>query len=159
MDVAAAAKRSKCYSCGHCGQSVSKTVYYQHKRLYYRDSTNSWIQGNYKSPTDEVEDFVFYDDSNEEGVHEEESSEPQAFRDNMTGKISICLLWGSNYSIRGFNRGFMTCNESFVLPRPSVLSILCSGGHGVMDSDEHDSEHDSDFIMEEVRLSSLYMYV
>ena len=32
----------KRFHCDHCGEKISKTLYYQHKRLYYSSSTNSW---------------------------------------------------------------------------------------------------------------------
>jgi hypothetical protein len=79
-------KRSGSYGCGHCGQSVSKTVYYQHKRLYYCDSTNSWLQANLDQSPADVEDFVFSEASgedSEENVSEE--GELQALETDTIG--------------------------------------------------------------------------
>ena len=59
-------RRGSSYKCGHCGEAVSKTVYFQHKRLYYCDDTNSWSQGNLDS--DEFEEFTFSDMDEEESV-------------------------------------------------------------------------------------------
>ena len=59
------------YLCGHCNQKISKTLYYQHKKLFYSASTKSWkkeIKGitqrkEVNSP--EPQDFRFSDDEEE----------------------------------------------------------------------------------------------
>lgn len=38
----------KRFHCGHCGEKISKTLYYQHKKLYYSSSTNTWSSDRYK---------------------------------------------------------------------------------------------------------------
>lgn len=30
------------FYCDHCGEKVSKTLYYQHKKLYYSAATGTW---------------------------------------------------------------------------------------------------------------------
>ena len=32
------------YHCEHCGEEVSKTVYYQHKKSYYDKTTETWMR-------------------------------------------------------------------------------------------------------------------
>jgi len=34
--------RSKRHYCGHCNEYLNKTVYYQHKRIYYDKSEKRW---------------------------------------------------------------------------------------------------------------------
>lgn len=34
----------KRFHCGHCNEKVSKTLYYQHKKLYYSSADKSWTQ-------------------------------------------------------------------------------------------------------------------
>ena len=29
-------------NCGHCGEKISRTLYYQHKKLYYSTATKTW---------------------------------------------------------------------------------------------------------------------
>jgi hypothetical protein len=41
----------KRFHCGHCGEKISKTLYYQHKKLYYSSSTNSWSSDNDRVPS------------------------------------------------------------------------------------------------------------
>ena len=60
---------SRSYHCEHCGEKVSKTVYYQHKKLYYDKTTGIWKrQESCDTPpggTDRdtlMNDFCFSDD-------------------------------------------------------------------------------------------------
>jgi hypothetical protein len=57
---------SSSYLCEHCGEKVSKTVYYQHKKLYYDKTTETWMRQETSSvATDDtvfVNDFCFSDD-------------------------------------------------------------------------------------------------
>ena len=32
----------KRFYCGHCDEKISKTLYYQHKRIYYNSKTHKW---------------------------------------------------------------------------------------------------------------------
>ena len=59
---------SSSYHCDHCGEKVSKTVYYQHKKMYYDKTTEIWTQReDTSSATKDVDtvmnDFCFSDDS------------------------------------------------------------------------------------------------
>jgi len=65
----------KRFHCGHCGEKVSKTLYYQHKRLYYSSATNSWSRSAYhdhpgeppSSGQVEGEEFTFSESEEERG--------------------------------------------------------------------------------------------
>lgn len=35
----------KRYHCGHCNEKVSRTLYFQHKKLYYSASEKTWKTG------------------------------------------------------------------------------------------------------------------
>ena len=37
-------KPPKHFLCGHCDRSLSKTVFYQHRRLYYKSTANEWCK-------------------------------------------------------------------------------------------------------------------
>ena len=60
---------SSSYHCDHCGEKVSKTVYYQHKKLYYDKTSETWMQQeDTSSATTDVNtmnDFCFSDDSDD----------------------------------------------------------------------------------------------
>lgn len=34
--------RSSRYYCGHCEQKLSKTLFFQHKKMYFDKATNTW---------------------------------------------------------------------------------------------------------------------
>lgn len=61
---------------------MSKTVYYQHKRLYYCYDTKTWAQESLnESPLAEIEDFTFFDATEDDG------SEPNVPEDNDAGNL------------------------------------------------------------------------
>ena len=37
------------FVCGHCGESLSKTTYFKHRREYYNQSTDTWKTSNEES--------------------------------------------------------------------------------------------------------------
>lgn len=61
------------FYCEHCGEKVSKTFYYQHKKLYYTADKQQWERNladeevSYHSSSEE-EDFTFSD--NEDSIRE-----------------------------------------------------------------------------------------
>ena len=56
----------KRYFCGHCDQSLSKTVFYQHRRLYYNAESKKWCKGRlFSVPTSEPS-FTMPDDEFEQ---------------------------------------------------------------------------------------------
>ena len=73
----------KRFHCGHCGEKISKTLHFQHKRLYYSSSTRSWSSDRYKdecvpsslqvhdsmdtTTSQEVDEFSFSDSEREAG--------------------------------------------------------------------------------------------
>ena len=68
----------KRFHCQHCGEKVSKTLYYQHKRLYYSSASNTWrsnqdthdADGAAQSETPRLasrEEFSFSDSEQENG--------------------------------------------------------------------------------------------
>ena len=59
--IRAAGKR---FHCQHCNEKVSKTLYYQHKKLYYNEDTKSWSKESPSQLEDnksEGEEFTFSD--------------------------------------------------------------------------------------------------
>ena len=59
------------FYCEHCGEKVSKTLYYQHKKLYYTAEKQHWEQEvalSHASASEE-EDFTFSDE--EEKIDED----------------------------------------------------------------------------------------
>lgn len=60
----------KRFHCGHCNEKISRTLYFQHKKLYYSASENTWKKSGdisdvqeEKEDSNEVEDFRLSDDS------------------------------------------------------------------------------------------------
>ncbi len=52
----------KRFHCEHCKEKISKTLYYQHKQLYYSSATNSWTCDIAASGHRAEEEFSFSDD-------------------------------------------------------------------------------------------------
>lgn len=50
----------KAYLCGHCDQELSKTSYYQHKKIYFDTTKKEWRKEMIR-PLAEVEEFTFED--------------------------------------------------------------------------------------------------
>ena len=48
------------YFCEHCGENVSKTSYFKHKKLYYDYRSKGWKK-TVVHVTDHDEDFIFSD--------------------------------------------------------------------------------------------------
>ena len=48
------------YYCNHCGERVSKTLYYAHKKLYYDATLNKWDTGT--APASDMEEHMHHDD-------------------------------------------------------------------------------------------------
>ena len=53
------------FYCEHCGEKVSKTLYYQHKKLYYTVDKQQWEKNSdevsHGVASKEDEDFTFSD--------------------------------------------------------------------------------------------------
>ena len=67
----------KRFHCQHCGEKISKTLYYQHKKKYYCLRTGSWKRDSSETsrqdPEAEFADFTFSDSESEvtlEGIAE-----------------------------------------------------------------------------------------
>lgn len=59
-------KRSRrLYYCGHCKEEVSKTLYYQHRKLFYDSELNIWADCTSEDPrtVDSETDFSFNSES------------------------------------------------------------------------------------------------
>ena len=73
-------RKRRNYRCEHCGERLSKTVYYQHKKLYYNKSTRRWLQRKTGDATSKVQpprdgdrtmsDFQFSDDEDMQATSE-----------------------------------------------------------------------------------------
>ena len=53
------------FHCDHCNEKISKTLYFQHKRIYYNPSTQSWKKSRISIPSDgdtDVDEFIFSDE-------------------------------------------------------------------------------------------------
>lgn len=56
----------KRFHCDHCGEKISKSLYFDHKRLYYSPASNTWkkiTKGDMESQI--FQDFDFADSSYE----------------------------------------------------------------------------------------------
>lgn len=58
----------KRFHCQHCGEKISKTLYYQHKEKYYSPATQTWSRDAKRQvleferqQDDDDEDFTFSD--------------------------------------------------------------------------------------------------
>jgi len=51
-------KSRKSYFCGHCKEEVSKTLFFQHRKLYYDKRSREW-KTERVTPNDLGEDFDF----------------------------------------------------------------------------------------------------
>lgn len=100
------------FYCEHCGEKVSKTLYYQHKKLYYTVDKQQWK----KTPDEEAhheainedEDFTFSDHedslevADEEGMLVDEYA-VESFEDSDSDddfdfdKVSLCYIPNSVY--------------------------------------------------------------
>lgn len=58
----------KRFHCGHCGEKISKSLYFEHKRLYYSSHSNTWDEVQVTKREEPFEDFTF-SDSEPEGQH------------------------------------------------------------------------------------------
>ena len=54
------------YYCGHCKERVSKTLYFNHKRLYYDPSLQQWKNDAQEAKRDEDQEFTFSDSEDSE---------------------------------------------------------------------------------------------
>ena len=69
----------KRFHSGHCGEKISKTLYYQHKRLYY-SAANSWRNDSESGCTlnhSSEKEFIFSDD--EADCEDPDCEDPAAF--------------------------------------------------------------------------------
>ena len=57
-DAIMAEKSKKLVLCGHCDEYVSKSTFYQHRRLYYNFRTQKWSQSRVFNSVG-LEDFEF----------------------------------------------------------------------------------------------------
>ena len=56
----------KRFHCGHCSQKISKTLYYEHKKLYYSTVENVWVKKTKIDSTNDLqEEFDFSDTDGE----------------------------------------------------------------------------------------------
>lgn len=53
----------KRFHCDHCGEKISKSLYFEHKKLYYSRTSNTWDKISAPSPEigESYEDFSFPD--------------------------------------------------------------------------------------------------
>ena len=58
----AANVKTKRYLCGHCNEWLSKTSYYNHRKLYYDTKARNWSTNCVGRDDDDWEDFRFGDD-------------------------------------------------------------------------------------------------
>ena len=49
----------KAYLCCHCNQELSKTSYYQHKKIYFDTTTKEWRKERIRPSAAVVEEFTF----------------------------------------------------------------------------------------------------
>lgn len=56
-------KKRRLYRCGHCDELISKTLYFQHKRLYYSVHNRQWkktssVACDHSGQESPVSDFI-----------------------------------------------------------------------------------------------------
>ena len=154
-------RRRRDYRCEHCGEQLSKTVYYQHKKLYYKKSTRTWLQGGASDATSEslvpsdgdhsTRDFQFSDDEDMQT-----SSECMLL-------VSVCVAMLADID-RSCDVLCSFCSEllSYIPPSPTHcihIHTLQGLALSVVPSDdeyEESSDSGSDFEMDEVRSCSIH---
>ena len=52
-------KQSKRFLCGHCDTNLSKTAFYQHRRLYFDTRLNKWSKTRVFRPRDDLNEPSF----------------------------------------------------------------------------------------------------
>lgn len=95
-------RRKKDFCCGHCGQIMGRTTFYQHRRLYFDRRSNQWLKHriNFDSgpdssqlPTQNSESTVFTlsdSDEHEDCVFHMSSDEPES-NDEGTHLLALVL--------------------------------------------------------------------
>lgn len=93
------------FYCEHCGEKISKTLYYQHKRLYYSYDRQEWelskkvVGSEMTNSRSRSPDFIFSEDDTEPDDTEPNDIEPD---DNITTpdhstndqpSLEMCLQW------------------------------------------------------------------
>ena len=58
------------FHCGHCNEKISKTLYFQHKKIYYNPSTQVWKKSTTvpSGSNADVEEFTFSESEMEMSV-------------------------------------------------------------------------------------------
>ena len=85
----------KRFHCGHCGEKVSKTLYYQHKRLYYSSAFNTWRsaddsgvnRGHETHGRSRADEFSFSDNEEEAGRDEMQLQDESEVSDGVDGLV------------------------------------------------------------------------
>ena len=49
----------KRFHCDHCGEKISRSLYFEHKKLYYSSTSNTWKKELFPKRTEQFEDFIF----------------------------------------------------------------------------------------------------
>lgn len=60
----------KRFHCDHCGEKISKSLYYEHKKIYYSPTSKTWDNDLVLSPQigELYEDFSFSDHDDNDGI-------------------------------------------------------------------------------------------
>ena len=94
----------------HCGEKISKTLYYQHKHLYYSYDRQKWelskkvVGSEMTNSRSRSPDFTFSEDDTEPDDTKPDDTEPNAIKpdDNITTpdhstndqpSLEMCLQW------------------------------------------------------------------
>ena len=63
------------FFCGHCGEKISRSLYFQHKKLYYTPESQQWERTLQNEHDSVQEDFTFSDNEQEDPIDGQESME------------------------------------------------------------------------------------
>lgn len=59
----------KRFHCDHCGEKISRSLYFEHKRLFYSSVSNTWDKESLPVDKKEpIQDFSFSDNETSEGI-------------------------------------------------------------------------------------------
>ena len=96
-DASGPCKQRKLYFCGHCQESVSKTLYFQHRAIYYDKRAKQWAKDRVV-PLDLGDDFDF---AKAEAAEQKEMNIQSMCLNYYYAMCLICSLPISSYIIVG----------------------------------------------------------
>ena len=78
------------FYCEHCGEKISKTLYYLHKKLYYSVDTNMW-----QKITNSADDQQCNDAECDEFTFSDSESTTHDHGMLLSMSLYMCIVWHS----------------------------------------------------------------